>query len=82
MPVTQAGGTSYSAHYEDGEAVYDGTVCGRIFRYNGSGPGYTEEGQLTMSSDGTEATKRSTYQNLGGGCGSCVDTLDRYILPD
>lgn len=82
LTVTQAGGNSHSAHYEDdGDGVYDGTVCDNVFEYNGGGEAYTESGKFTIHSDGS-ATKRSKFKALEGSCsGSCVDDLTRYVPP-
>jgi len=75
LTITQDG---HSAHYSDGTADYDGTVCGGVFRFNGAGPGYTEDGVFTLRADGT-ATKTSTWRDFPAGfcSGSCRDSLHR-----
>lgn len=68
----------YSARYEDdGGAVYDGTVCGNTFRYNGGQVTYDEEGTFTLNADGT-ASKTSRWVSKIGECsGICEDILQR-----
>jgi hypothetical protein len=75
LTITQSG---HSAHYEAGDAAYDGTVCGGVFRFDGGGPGYTEGGTFIRRPDGS-ATKTSTWRDaFGGACGgSCQDSLHR-----
>jgi len=76
LTVTQRE-NGYSAHYEDSEASYGGTVCGNEFRFNGRGPGYTESGVFTLVSP-TTAVKESQWHNDDGPCGGrCRDTLRR-----
>jgi hypothetical protein len=67
------------AFYNDGEADYEGTVCGNTFRFNGGDTAgtYTESGVLTLNPDGT-ATKMSDWQDVFGTCGGhCEDQLTR-----
>ena len=71
----------YAASYDDGEAHYDGTVCGNSFVFNGGVEEgfepYTEEGTFTLI-DSMNATKVSTFQVIGSSCrGTCTDTLTR-----
>jgi len=66
----------YSATYTDGEASYEGTVCGNIFKYSGAAldDSYTERGTFTLNSNGSSASKTSSYQDTGGVCsGTCSD---------
>lgn len=63
----------YSATYSDGDASYEGTVCGNEFDFSGGGLGYTESGTFVLNSDGS-ASKTSSYQNTGDSCtGTCSD---------
>lgn len=72
--VTQDGNV---AHYSDGEASYDGTVCGNVFHFDGRGPDYAESGTLTLNPDGS-ATKLSSWAADNGMCsGNCTDQLTR-----
>jgi len=65
----------YTATYSDGEADYEGNVCGNVFKYSGEGPDYTEKGTFTLNGDGT-ASKTSTYQSTVDDCsGSCSDPI-------
>ena len=69
----------YSAHYFDGAATYDGSVCGGTFRFNGKANdgSWTESGTFVVGPNGT-ATKTSQWQELDGSCGGkCQDTLTR-----
>ncbi len=77
MNITQNG---HSASYSSGEANYDGTVCGNVFRHNGGLPGsYTESGTLTFSADGKTASKTSSWRSIDGSCsGTCADNLRKY----
>lgn len=72
---------NYSATYTDDEASYKGTVCGNVFKYSGSGPGYTESGTFILNNDGT-ASKTSHYVYTDGLCsGDCSDpVLTRYEI--
>ncbi len=83
LDIEVSAGSSYSASYSDGEADYDGTVCGRVFRYNGGGEGYLEEGTFTLDSDDpNKAIKRSEWKDIDGPCsGTCVDHLNLYVIP-
>lgn len=72
--ITQDG---HSAEYTDGEAEYEGIICGNVFRFNGAGPGYTESGTFTLNADGS-GTKTSDWVSDFGECsGGCVDSLQR-----
>jgi hypothetical protein len=75
LTITRDG---YSAHYEsEGGAVYDGTVCGNTFRFNGGADSYTEEGVFTLNADGS-GSKTSSWVGKDGICsGQCTDALQR-----
>ncbi len=79
LTVTQEPG-SHSASYTDGEAFYEGTVCGNVFTYNGGVEGefgYIEKGTMTLNADGS-AHKVSTFKDNSGPCqGECEDFLTR-----
>jgi hypothetical protein len=78
LTITQEG---HSAKYtDDGDAFYEGTVCGNVFAFNGGVEGeygYVEKGKFTLNSDGTLG-KESSFVSADGSCtGSCEDLLER-----
>lgn len=75
LTITQNG---YSAQYTDDEGgSYKGTVCGNVFQYNGTGPGYSESGSYTLTGENT-ATKTSSWVADDKSCqGNCTDKLVR-----
>ena len=75
LTITQNG---YSARYEDdGGAVYNGTVCGNTFKYNGGEASYDEEGTFTLNADGTASKTSRWVSNIGDCGGVCEDILQR-----
>ena len=80
LTITQDGD---QASYTDGQASYDGTVCGREFRFSGGFGGtpedndtYNESGLFVMDADGINGTKNSAW--VGPWCqGRCEDHLSR-----
>ncbi|MBI5664172.1 MAG: hypothetical protein HZC49_03635 [Nitrospirae bacterium] len=71
-----------SYHYEDGSAVYNGHLCGNVFKFNGGVSGlYTESGTFVLNSDGT-ASKTSTWNSIPPGVtgGNCTDALHKYVV--
>lgn len=69
----------YSATYTDSEASYKGTVCGKVFEYSGSGPGYTESGTFVLNNDGS-GSKMSSYVTSNGSCsGTCSDPMLQHF---
>ncbi|MBI5138157.1 MAG: hypothetical protein HZA24_12620 [Nitrospirae bacterium] len=80
LTITQNG---HSATYTDGDAHYQGTVCGNVFRFDGGVPddgfggGYDEGGTFVLNSP-DRAGKTSHWSALNGNCsGDCTDTLHR-----
>jgi hypothetical protein len=75
LTVTQDG---HSAHYTDDQGgSFQGTVCGNVFRFNGTGPGYRESGTLTLTGE-DKATKTATWVADDNSCkGDCTDNLAR-----
>jgi len=65
----------YNATYSDGQADYEGTVCGARFEFSGGAPGYTEGGAFVLNQDGT-ASKTSSYESTIDSCsGTCSDPM-------
>jgi hypothetical protein len=67
-----------SYHYFDGEADYDGHVCGNTYRFSGGATGvYNESGTLVVA--GNTASKTSQWQSVSSFFvgGSCQDSLAR-----
>lgn len=65
----------YTATYDDGDAFYEGNVCGNTFKYSGGTDNYTEGGTFTLNSNGT-ASKTSNYESTVDDCsGSCNDPV-------
>jgi len=65
----------YNATYSDGQADYEGTVCGARFEFSGGAPGYTEGGAFVLNQDGT-ASKTSSYESTIDSCsGTCSDPV-------
>ena len=84
LTIVQDAGNMSAASYTDGEANYEGSICGNRFSYKGGSvtEGYKESGTFVMDPDGIHATKTSTYRSLDGNCwGDCTDTL-ALPLPD
>jgi hypothetical protein len=78
LTIVQEAGNLSAASYTDGEATYDGSICGNRFSYKGGGEGYKESGTFVMEPDGIHATKTSSYRSLDGNCwGDCIDGLMR-----
>jgi hypothetical protein len=75
LTITQKG---YSASYTDGEATYEGTVCGNVFEYDGGVPfSYDEDGKFILNTNGT-GSKNSTWTSIDGkSSGVCEDSLSR-----
>lgn len=80
LDITQKPDGSY--HYSDGDAEYDGHLCGNVFRFNGGGisGAYTESGTLRFNSDST-ATKTSSWnsETLVAAGGDCSDNLTKTV---
>jgi len=63
----------HGASYSDGEAEYNGPVCGNHFEYSGGTDFYDESGTFVLNNDGS-ASKTSHYQDIYGSCsGDCED---------
>lgn len=76
LNISHVSGNSY--HYTDGEAAYDGHLCGNEFRFRGGDTGdtYTESGTLVFT--GNTATKSSRWQSTTTTAGgTCADSLQR-----
>ncbi len=67
-----------SYHYEDGNAEFDGHLCGNRFKFKGESLAlkYTESGTLTFN--GNSATKTAIWNDTSGngGRGQCYDELN------
>jgi hypothetical protein len=80
LTITQDG--TRAQYIDDGGAVYDGTVCGNVFRFNRTYPVDfdTERGTFILDADGTHGTKTSTWlSNFSPDTnwGNCTDNLRR-----
>jgi hypothetical protein len=77
--ITQNASDSSKATYTDGDADYEGTVCGNRFSFSGGGDNYSESGTFVMDPGGATATKTSTYRDYPPGTcsGECSDVLSR-----
>ena len=75
LTITQDGP---NAHYTDDQGgSFEGTVCGDVFQFNGTGPGYWESGSLTLTGEDT-ATKTASWVADDNSCsGDCTDDLAR-----
>lgn len=74
LSVLQAGDTAF--YWDDGGAIYFGSVCGDTFYHVGGGGTYTETGRLTRTGP-TTATKESSWVSTYdlGQHGVCTDHL-------
>lgn len=74
ITLTQTGGSA--VYWDQGGAVYLGSVCGTAFRHLGFGGAYFEYGTFTRTGP-TTATKSSTWvSTMTPQCGgTCADTL-------
>lgn len=78
LTITQNSDGSFR-YIDDGNAIYDGHLCGDVFKFNGGMAGsFTESGTLRFSSS-SSATKSSRWNSIPAGTqgGTCTDTLQK-----